>query len=58
VTLLRGKRAETRSTTQEQPKQGPQSFSFSLELLNGCSHAPGQGEDTQGALLRAFDPQS
>jgi len=58
VTLLRGKRAETRSTTQEQPKLAPRSFSFSLELLTGCSRAPGQGADTQDALLRALDPQS
>jgi hypothetical protein len=58
VTLFSEKRAGTRSTTQKQTKPAPQDFSFSFELIPDSPQPVGQEPDTQGALLRAFDPQS
>jgi hypothetical protein len=58
VTLPREKRAETRSTTQKLAKQAAGVFSFSFELPRRTGRLTGQGADTHGERLRAFDPQS
>jgi len=58
VTLLREKRAETRSTTQNGPVAARTNFSFSFEFSRRLAALLRQGAATHGVLLRAREPQS